>query len=306
MGRASKPFKSHEQLLETLIRRGMQVDAPEAALETLKSINYYRLSGYWYPFRVLDSGPNGRGNQFYPDTTFDHVLSLYYFDSRLREAVFATITEVEVLLRAVIGHTLGVRSPNAHLEPAFLDPHADELQFRNWTASFKNELGRSREDFVAHHLAEYAGKVPVWVATEVLSWGNLMNLYQMARLDDRKCIASTFGPITVSQLSSWLKTLNIVRNYCAHHGRLWNRVYALQPKLPAPNVVPQFDGVHPAKNRLFGQLSVLLYMTNSVNSPRQTGRISQAVSTFPAGPTIDFSHMGLPAMWQDHPLWQAT
>ncbi|WP_349293799.1 Abi family protein [Marinobacter sp. M3C] len=33
-------------------------------------------------------------------------------------------------------------------------------------------------------------------------------------------------------LQSWLHTLTIVRNICAHHARLWNRELGIKPELP--------------------------------------------------------------------------
>ncbi|KAE9627468.1 Abi family protein [Aeromonas veronii] len=47
----SKPWLSHREQLNQLQQRGMTVTDEEAALDYLERIGYYRLSGYWYPFR---------------------------------------------------------------------------------------------------------------------------------------------------------------------------------------------------------------------------------------------------------------
>lgn len=52
----AKPWKSYEEQLDLLIVRGLVVTDRSKALDYLQRIGYYRLSGYWYPFRER-SGP---------------------------------------------------------------------------------------------------------------------------------------------------------------------------------------------------------------------------------------------------------
>ncbi|MGV6827399.1 MAG: Abi family protein, partial [bacterium] len=47
----SKPWQSYEEQLDLLISRGLAVTDRPKALEYLQRIGYYRLSGYWFPFR---------------------------------------------------------------------------------------------------------------------------------------------------------------------------------------------------------------------------------------------------------------
>lgn len=47
----AKPWKSYEEQLDLLISRGLVVTDRSRALDYLQRIGYYRLSGYWYPFR---------------------------------------------------------------------------------------------------------------------------------------------------------------------------------------------------------------------------------------------------------------
>ncbi|WP_296136844.1 Abi family protein [uncultured Tessaracoccus sp.] len=91
----------------------MIIDDPSAAAHILARVNYYRLSGYWYPFRVRrDHGP---AEQFRVGTSFDDVLALYEFDARLRAVTFASLTPIELAIRTLLGHELGRVDPTAHL-----------------------------------------------------------------------------------------------------------------------------------------------------------------------------------------------
>lgn len=46
-----KPWKNYEDQLSQLERRGLIITDRTKALHFLERIGYYRLSGYWFPFR---------------------------------------------------------------------------------------------------------------------------------------------------------------------------------------------------------------------------------------------------------------
>ena len=52
-----------DEQIHILSERGMQVDA-DLARQWLRSVSYYRLSGYWYPYREQRSSPVEWCNRF--------------------------------------------------------------------------------------------------------------------------------------------------------------------------------------------------------------------------------------------------
>lgn len=88
MTKKLKPWKSFDEQLALLINRGMQVDKPAAAKSYLERLGYYRLSGYWYPFRAINSAysPNTpepqRTDLFIEGSHFADVVALYVFDKK--------------------------------------------------------------------------------------------------------------------------------------------------------------------------------------------------------------------------------
>ena len=85
----AKPFLNIPGQLGLLQARGMIVTDPVKAAAALERIGYYRLSGYWYPFRTMRLVPGGTPpyevlDAFKPGTEFRHVVDLYVFDKRLR------------------------------------------------------------------------------------------------------------------------------------------------------------------------------------------------------------------------------
>lgn len=247
----------------------MDVGDRTTAVSTLKRVNYYRLSGYWYPFRVASrQGP--RTSDFYPNTRLSDVLALYEFDARLRTATFAALTPIELAIRSSLGHELGRIDPCAHLDVQKLGATArQEDVYGRWRQMLEEEIERSREDFVEHHRQRYGGLLPVWVAVEVLDWGGLTRLFGFAPRAVQDAVANAYG-LTAPQLTSWLKSLNIVRNICAHHGRLFNRVHALSPKLPTIGRQPDLDSVSTDWSRTFGQLTLIQFLHDRLDGGRTT------------------------------------
>jgi abortive infection bacteriophage resistance protein len=133
-----KIFKTYEEQVDLLIKRGMCVADRERAVEKLRRINYYRLSGYWYPFRMRKPGENGRSDRFLSGTTFDDVVSLYDFDARLRAAVLAVLAPVELSMRALVGHVLGEIDPCIHLKADLLGPVARGKRASEYAKWLKN------------------------------------------------------------------------------------------------------------------------------------------------------------------------
>lgn len=296
-----KAYKSYVEQAEILADRGMDMGDQESAVATLRRINYYRLSGYWYPFRK--QAKEGREDDFYPGTRFSDVVALYEFDARLRSATFTALSPVELAIRALLGHELGRIDPCAHLDPSLLGPTARSGDgYAIWVARYEDELHQSREDFVEHHYNKYGGKLPVWAATELLDWGSLAYLYGFAPRAVQDVVADACG-LSAPQLTSWLKSLNLVRNSCAHHGRLFNRVHAVTPKLPAFGRNSDLDAVSTDWSRTFGQLTLVQFLSERLGIGRNK-MLCAVVNTFPSIQAVPIAHMGVPDGWQDaSPLW---
>ncbi|WP_281706614.1 Abi family protein [Corynebacterium argentoratense] len=87
----------------------MVVDEPSDR-RWLSNVSYYRLSGYWYGYRVLppDTDPKNpqRLDSFVSGTSFSDVVALYEFDRKLRTLVHDALERIEVALRARVGELL--------------------------------------------------------------------------------------------------------------------------------------------------------------------------------------------------------
>ena len=104
----SKPHLTHAQQLAQLVDQGLACCDETAAIDLLKTVGYYRLSAYIYPFRELMSGSRGeegpgpyRSDRVRDGITFDHIEALWRFDRKLRLVCLDAVETVETGLPAV-------------------------------------------------------------------------------------------------------------------------------------------------------------------------------------------------------------
>lgn len=289
-----KPPLTFEQQLELLASRGLEILDQDNALHALERISYYRLSAYWYPVKNHD-------DTFKPGARFDVAVKLYEFDRHLRLQVMDAIERIEIALRTSITYTLShAYGTYAHTAPANF---RDRFQHDRWISHVENEARQSQEEFIAHFQDKYDGfpRLPIWIATEVITLGALSRLYEGMLIRDQRKIAEDYA-IHPAVLRSWLRTLTYIRNICAHHARLWNRELANAPELPRHDANWQTP-VTPTNRRLFAVLLILRQMMDHHHDGQQwQERVTNLLEPIAEKEYWRIS-MGIPGDWKVHPLW---
>lgn len=258
----SRPWLSYAQQLARLQARGMTITDEPAALDYLERIGYYRLSGYWYPFRCFETVtlPDGKlgskaTDQFVSNTHFVDAVELYLFDKQLRMLVMDALERIEVALRVDVAYLLGERDPFAHLDPRQFHPSfirepfyrgSRETRFEAWLTKYQGLVKRSKEDFVRHYHLNHGDKLPIWVAVELFDFGALSQLLSMMTVPDQTRIAAKYG-VDWQVLNSWVFALSYLRNLSAHHSRMWNRNITTKPRMPKPGQLEWCDHLAQAK-----------------------------------------------------------
>ena len=321
-----KPHKSYQQQIERLSELGLNYRNYDSILEVLKSVGYYRFAAYTHPFResIRNAADKviGKSDTFLPGSSFEEAWALHEFDRQLRQVLRSGLEVLEVGLNAQVGHILGMRHPEAHLDINHLDQLAclqeSTLNGRTvttheaWIEKF-NQLRRSasREDYVVHHDLVYGGKIPIWVATEFMDFGNTVRLYGLMQKSDRLQVARFFG-IENDQAAffhGWLVALNILRNHCAHNNRIWNRV-SRSPRIPSALMVR--SSLHHLRTfsnrdskRIYPLVAVLAYLLQAVGGAAQfveEVRVLMCEYRSELGIPLE-SVMGFPSGWQQQGLW---
>ena len=291
-----KPLKPaltyQDQLTRLQTVHGLAVANPNSAIEILKKVNYYRLSAYGIGLKRKDDA-----EKYKTGISLEHLYRLYQFDCSLRNLVAHMIEPIEVQLRTQISNLIGLKyGPEGYIDPAnFVSKTTKDgkLVHDIVIENFKNEVDHQQNTpFVQHHVTQYGGHFPVWVATELFTFGNLSSLYSIMRYDDRKTIAQLYNA-SPGYLESWILTLVEVRNICAHYGRLYNMPLKQTPQLYMP--YKRYQSSH--LNKLF---PVLLCIKRMLDSDERWMTFEERLETLVEEyqDVVRISYMGFPKDWE--------
>lgn len=230
-----KPLSLDKQI-KLLQERGLIVDDIDKAKSFLSNVSYYRFSAYTLPLEEKDAS-NIRSHKFRADTTFARVVSLYEHDSKIRAALFSVLSDTEILFKSKIAHYLTTKydDPFIHYDSSIINSHK-LIEHASWITKLETEIQRTKETFIEHYKNKYKDfpKLPLWMSIEAMSMGALSKFYSILSNDIQKDIfVATFtGNISYRVFASWLHSISYTRNLCAHHCRIFNRVFAIKPKIP--------------------------------------------------------------------------
>jgi len=295
----SKIWLPIEALLAKLEGRGLAIGDRGAAADFLKHINYYCFTGYGLVFEQ----PRHR---YLPGTSFEEIRKVYEFDRALRDLLTESIELVELDLRTTIAHAFAqIHGPFGHTDSSRF---FHQNRHGEWLETLRDEAKRATDAFVEHYKATYQEypDLPIWVATEIMSFGSLSRMLQCMSRNDQKRVAGRYG-LQPRTLVSCVHHLVYIRNLCAHHARIWDREWAITPELPAGNA--WISPLLPHGSRLFASLLVQAAFLRNIRAEKALisvwkQRVENAIETqLPACPA-PLARMGFPANWKTHPVWR--
>lgn len=277
------------------------LDIPDIAIaeHELSIISYFRLSEYLRPMRGSD------GKRFKMGSSLDNALKLYYFDRELRCLLFRTIQSVEIALRTSLIQIISMSYGSFWF--------MEKDKFKNTKTYFAtlgkitSEIGRSHETYITDFYDDYSSPSlpPVWKTLEVLSFGTLSKMYEnLSEKSLKRGIARSFNVPTHVYFENWILTIAILRNMCAHHNRVWNRRFAIKPKIPRSMPSNWIKNINPDPAKLYLQLCILQYLEDSIHPSNKFSEELQVL--LGKYPSVDIAAMGFPDTWQEEPLWNKT
>ena len=318
-----KKALTFEKQAKLLLDRGLIADQDEL-LTRLQAVSYYRISGYLYPFRILDNAGNPT-DEFLPGTHLDIVWRRYNFDRRLRIILLDAIERIEVAVRTrLVYHFVQAHGPFGHLNeknlPRFKKRPLGQrclrnlkalirlkglegTDYANWLKKLTNEKRRASDAFVKHFEKTYGDHhkhLPLWMACELMTCESTLQFANAVERDIITKVAADFS-FPDEQLLSWTKAIFTLRNSCAHHARIWNRIFGVKPSIPGKNknpkwhIAPGFDN-----SRVGFMLTVCNFWLAKVSPTTQWKK--RLFDLFDEYPEIPLVEMGLTDNWRNHPL----
>lgn len=282
------PLTYSEQIACLRDKHGLTIENEEWAASVLSSVNYYRLSAYGIGLidKATDRYPAG--------TSFNMLYSLYRFDSKLRNLLIAIIEYIEIEFRTKIAYTLAINYGAEGYRDA--DNFNDKISsYHNiklhslFCDRLENEINKqSRRPLVKHHLENYDGRFPIWVAVEIISFGTLSTLYSAMVDSDQRTVSKSYNT-NPDYMRSWFAAFVELRNTCAHYGRIYNTPFSSTPKLPK-------EYIKHKSNKLFPHILAICYVLkgNSVLRDFLT-TLKALLGEFDM---VNLSFLGFPKNWE--------
>jgi abortive infection bacteriophage resistance protein len=281
----NKPPLSIAEQIALLKQRGLIVEDTRLLESHLRNISYFHLSIYFKHFQKED-------DVFRDGVTFEQVLKVYFFDNELRLLLLGLLERIEISFKSRMINELAIATKNSHCH---IDPnifHGDG-EYAEMMALFAEEIKNSKEISIAHYKEKYSEPVfpPIWVTAEALSFGQCIKFCKALDREHRNKIARTFRQ-DEKFVMNWMHCLSALRNYCAHHVRLWNRSMTILPKMNHRDYEKYFET---GNKRLFNYLVILqIFMCDVEPSSQWLDRLESLIKNY----NIAVSHMGFPEDWK--------
>ena len=288
-----KPPLKYEEQLEKLKKRGCIINDDKKCISILESVNYYRLSAYFLPFK-LDNGNYEEG------LSFERVFSIYEFDRKLHGILFNALEETEIFLRSKIAYfhaheygALGyMDETNFSIKYECKDGECKKIEFhKNFIENFKREIENNKNIlFVKHHIYKYGGEFPIWAASEMFTFGMLSKFFANMTCQDRENLSNDIYKTNPKFVGSWLRCCTDLRNICAHYGRLYFRIFSA-----APSGIDNLE--EKSKRKLFGAILSLkkLYPFKDKWDNETLKKLMSLVDEHKSD--IDLEHIGFSYNW---------
>jgi abortive infection bacteriophage resistance protein len=290
--------------------RGLIIPDKERAKRYLEVISYYRLSAYALPFQVPKANKNDHA--FIHGTKFDDILGLYIFDRKLRLLILDAIERIEVGVRSIINNHMALTyGPHWYLDKKIFRKEEQHKKLLDKISELMEQ--KRKEVFIQHYINNYSNPKfpPSWMMVEILSFGQLTMLCanNLHKPDQKKI--SLFFNIYPGLFISWIRSLNYVRNLCAHHSRIWNRELAQAPQKPKslkdswisdpirvsdPKIKPEL--------RLYLILAIIEFMVRKVN--RASTWHKRLYDLIEENKNLSKANMGMPENWFKDSFWRLS
>lgn len=282
---SKKPYLTIKQQIQLLEDRGVIIDDYKNTEDFLYRNNYYMVNGYTLTLRS--------NNHFY-DVKFTNIISIYRLDAKIRIILLKYLLNVETTIKSVYAHEFAKEySPTAYLKD---DVFTSKRKYAELTK--KSESLRSKQiksEMYIKHYNDINQDMPIWAYVGVLTFSDISKLYRISQYNLQKTICDYFHVFRPNILVNHLHSLSILRNICAHGGRLYNRAFTHKPNLSKKEkqlLIINDDKL--VNNRLCSYLICFKNLLKKNEFKELIDEIKDAVFSYP---DVDISYYGLKDSW---------
>lgn len=222
----SNEFEAISKQIEHFRSNGLKIDDYKEAYDFLLQNNYYRINEY---FRVVSEKAEP-----FKTIAFSDVVSVYKFDHDFRHVILSFIEAIEIKMKSLFVYEFTKK----HGQYGYLEKNnfKDFINYEKIMQKVENQKSKSiaRDPYLKHYIDELYERIPFGLYVEFFTISDISLLYSISEDDVQKSVALEFGfksnkasKILVHHLHS----MTIIRNICAHGGRIYNRLFERKPSL---------------------------------------------------------------------------
>ena len=219
--------------------------------------------------------------------------------------MFRYLSQIEVALRSRLVNAFQITQDALVLN----DPSVfkDKKTFWKNQSTIAAEISRSNDVFIEHNFNNHDGAVPIWAVVEVMSFGTISKIIKNMKtggdsafselIKNYKFQNSKGQAIHPSKdmFTSWIQAVSIMRNICAHNGRIYNRTISTRPQLIYSDIIQP----HPRYNGLYQIMLSMKYLRPTDDSwttfAADSKRLLKDYSD-----VCDLRRLNFPSDWKSH------
>ena len=202
------------------------------ARHILKTRNYYTLSIYKKQL------PYSNENTTF---SFSELMRLIYFDEFLRHQISQFTYRIEEMLKTTVITSACVNYKGPYCKgECYLDEklYLNSKVYDDVLASFERIVQENKSSLaIKHHLDKKQGRFPLWVLTEVMSFGQVTFFFSALESHIKKnwayygflsqdtSLKTIKGEELCGRLFSWFSAAWFLRNLCSHNQRIYGRLF---------------------------------------------------------------------------------
>ena len=258
-----KEFKTIEEQVEILKRKGLIIEDEEETKEILLRENYFFINGY--RLLLMNSYSD---KTFVKGSTFKELYALFLFDRSMRNIIFKYLLIIENQLKSITSYQLSKKygyQEKDYLNPKnFTEDRSKIRRVKDLIEKMKRQvrINGTKHNATLHYIKNY-GYVPMWILVKVLSFGIVCELYSVLKKEDQIEIASVFN-VSTEYLEDFLPILANYRNLCAHEDIMFD--HKTEKVIPDTeyheklNIFKMDDEYIYGKNDIFAVIIILKYL----------------------------------------------
>ena len=218
---------SIREQIRILRNKGMIISSPKEVRKVLLNENYYNVINA-YKDLFLDASyvkinPTDPDESFLPNVNFNELYSMFLFDKELRELFLKYFLIFENQIKTHIAYEFsniygefGYLNYNNFEFNSLNSLNVVELQSIINSTIYKNK----NTDRIKHFFNTNIQPIPLWSLVSFFEIGKIRKFYINCKPALRNKIASYYG-LRDNELLSFIATINMYRNVCAHDNRLY-------------------------------------------------------------------------------------